>query len=173
MLYKYKNHVPQLGENCLTAPGSKIIGEVKMGSNCSIWYNTVIRGDICEIEIGDYTNVQENSALHVDHEMPLNIGSYVTIGHNAVVHACDVGDNCLIGMNATILSGAKIGDNCIIGANALVPENKEIPEGSLVLGVPAKVIRELSQEEKDHIHQHAVNYATLIEDHQNIEEISE
>jgi carbonic anhydrase/acetyltransferase-like protein (isoleucine patch superfamily) len=160
-----------MGQNCLTAEGSRIIGDVKMGDSCSVWYNTVIRGDIEKIEIGDFTNVQENSALHVDHEQSLFIGSYVTIGHNAVVHACKVGDNCLIGMNATILSGAVIGDNCIIGAGALVPENKEIPEGSLVLGVPAKVVRDLSEEEKEHIHQHAVNYAGLIEDHQKVEKV--
>jgi len=171
MLYKYKDKEPEYGKNCLFAEGSRVIGDVKLGDNCSIWYNAVIRGDICEVELGDYTNVQENSALHVDHEEPLFIGSYVTIGHNAVVHACTVGDNCLIGMNATILSGAKIGNGCIIGAGALVPENKEIPEGSLVLGVPAKVVRELSQEEKEHIHQHAVNYAGLIEDHQNVEKV--
>ncbi|MFW6280801.1 MAG: gamma carbonic anhydrase family protein [Halanaerobium sp.] len=171
MLYKYKDHIPQMGQNCLSAEGSRIIGDVKMGDSCSVWYNTVIRGDIEKIEIGDYTNVQENSALHVDHEQSLFIGSYVTIGHNAVVHACKVGDNCLIGMNATILSGAVIGDNCIIGAGALVPENKKIPEGSLVLGVPAKVVRDLSEEEKEHIHQHAVNYAGLIEDHQKVEKV--
>jgi carbonic anhydrase/acetyltransferase-like protein (isoleucine patch superfamily) len=171
MLYKYKDYIPKTGKNCLTAEGSKVIGNVKMGDNCSIWYNAVIRGDIEKIEIGDFTNVQENSALHVDHEESLKIGSYVTIGHNAVVHACNVGDNCLIGMNATILSGAAIGDNCIIGAGALVPENKEIPEGSLVLGVPAKVIRNLSEEEKEHIHHHAVNYAGLIEEHRKVEKI--
>ena len=171
MLYKYKNFRPVLGENCLNTPGSRIIGRVEIGDNCSIWYNTTIRGDIDEIKIGDYTNVQENSALHVDDDQGLYIGSYVTIGHNAVVHACKVGDNCLIGMNATILTGAEIGENSIIGAGALVPENKKIPAGSLVLGVPAKVVRELSQEEKEGIHQHAVNYAELIDDHQAVQEL--
>lgn len=171
MLYKYKNFRPVLGENCLNTPGCRIIGRVEIGDNCSIWYNTTIRGDIDEIKIGDYTNVQENSALHVDDDQGLYIGSYVTIGHNAVVHACKIGDNCLIGMNATILTGAEIGENSIIGAGALVAENKKIPAGSLVLGVPAKVVRELSEEEKEGIHQHAVNYADLIADHQDVQEL--
>lgn len=169
MLYKFKNHKPIIDSNVFLAPGSKIIGNVNIKSGSSIWYNAVLRGDIAEISIGKNSNVQENSSLHVDHDAPLNIGDNVTIGHGVVLHGCTIKDNCLIGMGATILNNAVIGENSIIGAGALIPEGKEIPAGSLVVGVPGKVIRELSEENRENLIAHAEEYVKLAEEYQSAE----
>jgi carbonic anhydrase/acetyltransferase-like protein (isoleucine patch superfamily) len=138
-------------------PGAKVIGEVNIAENASIWYNAVVRGDIGSIEIGKYSNVQDNCVVH----SPTVIGDYVTVGHAAVVHACRIEDNCLIGMNSTILDDAVIGRNSIVGAGALVTQGKEFNEGSLIMGVPAKPVRSLSGEEIENLKKHAVNYAQL------------
>ncbi|MGM0603739.1 MAG: gamma carbonic anhydrase family protein [Bacillota bacterium] len=171
MLYKFKAKSPKLKKDVFTAPGSKIIGDVELGEKSSIWYNTTIRADGFPIKIGSYTNIQDNSVVHIDEGLGTEIGSHVTVGHNAVIHACTVGDNCLIGMGATILSGAKIGKNSIIGAGALIPENKEIPEGSLVVGLPGKFIRKLSDEEIEGIYKHAEEYAGFAAEHMHIEAV--
>lgn len=141
------------------AEGVQIIGDVEIGENSSVWYNAVIRGDSNKIVIGENTNIQDNAVLHENHENALVIGDNVTIGHGAIVHGCTVGNNVLIGMGAIILDGAVIEKNCIIGAGALVTQNKVIPEGSLVFGNPAKVIRQLTEEEKDSILKNANQYA--------------
>ena len=141
------------------AEGAKIIGDVTIGEDSSVWYNAVIRGDSNSIVIGENTNVQDNAVLHTSHSHGITIGDNVTIGHGAIVHGCTVGNNVLIGMGAIILDGAVVEDNCIIGAGALVTQNKVIPAGSLALGNPAKVARQLKEEEKVAILANADEYS--------------
>ena len=140
------------------AEGAKVIGDVEIGEMSSVWFNAVIRGDSNSIVIGKNTNVQDNAVLHTSHGHGIKIGDNVTIGHGAIVHGCIIGNNVLIGMGAIVLDGAVIEDNCIIGAGALVTQNKMMPEKSLVLGNPAKVVRELKQEEMDSIQENANAY---------------
>lgn len=125
------------------APSAVLVGDIVVGSEVGIWFGVVARGDIERITIGARTNVQENCVLHTDSGYPLDIGANCTIGHSAIVHGCSIGDNTLIGMGATVLSGARIGKNCLIGANALITEGKVIPDNSMVVGAPGKVIREI------------------------------
>lgn len=153
----------KIADKVYIAEGAKVIGDVTIDENSSIWYNAVVRGDVNPIMIGKKTNVQDNAVLHVSHSHTLTIGNYVTIGHGAIVHGCTVGNNVLIGMGAIVLDGAVIGDNCIIGAGALVTQNKEIPEGSLCIGSPAKVTRELTEEEKSSIIENANEYVECIQ----------
>ncbi|EHP86468.1 gamma carbonic anhydrase family protein [Methanotorris formicicus] len=148
-------------KNVWIAKNATIVGDVELEEDVSIWYNAVLRGDLDKIIVGRGSNVQDNCVIHVSKNYPTIIGKYVSIGHGAVVHGCRIGNNVLVGMNATILNGAKIGDNCIIGANALVTQNKEIPPNSLVLGVPGKVVRELSEEEIKSIKENALRYIDL------------
>lgn len=140
------------------APGCQVTGDVRIGKNSSVWQNAVIRGDSNTVVIGNGTNIQDNAVLHEDDTHPLKIGDNVTIGHGAIVHGCTIGNNVLIGMGAIVLDGAVIGDNCILGAGALVTQNKVIPEGSMLYGNPAKVIRELTEEEKQSIRESAEHY---------------
>ncbi len=140
------------------AENSQVVGDVTIGKESSVWYNVTIRGDAAPITIGEGTNVQDNSVIHVDTDGPTRIGSRVTIGHGAIVHAATVADDVLIGMGAIILSGAQIGEFSIIGAGALVPEGMQVPPRSLVLGVPAKIIREVTEEEIARIHNGAQGY---------------
>jgi carbonic anhydrase/acetyltransferase-like protein (isoleucine patch superfamily) len=141
MKYKLKGKSPQLGENCFVAPSADLIGAVVMHDNASVWFNCVLRADNETITIGENSNVQDGSVLHVDPGFPIDIASNVTVGHKVMLHGCSIGENTLIGMNAVVLNGAKIGRNCIIGANALVTENTEIPDGQMALGSPAKVVK--------------------------------
>ena len=138
----------KIDSSAFIAPGAQVVGDVTVGSNSGIWYNAVIRGDSREIKIGNRTNVQDMAVLHVDKDYELNVGDNVTIGHSAVVHGCNVGNNVLIGMGAIVMNGAKIGNDCIIGAGALITENTVIPDGMMAFGSPAKVIRALSDNEK-------------------------
>ncbi len=147
-----------IDESVYIAPGAQVVGNVQIGKDSSIWYNAVVRGDSCLIKIGEATNIQDLACLHADSQDVLEIGDNVTIGHSTIVHACTVGNNVLIGMGAIVMSGAKIGDNCIIGAGALVTENTVIPEGSMVYGSPAKVIRKLTEEEMARILENARIY---------------
>lgn len=137
-------HLPAVGEYWV-APNAVVIGDVKMLPGSSVWFNAVIRGDNDMITLGENTNVQEGAVLHTDTGYPLTLGKGVTVGHRAVLHGCEVGDNSLIGINAVVLNGAKIGKNCLIGANALITEGKVIPDNSLVMGQPGKVVRELDE----------------------------
>jgi len=171
MLYKFKKKSPKIAENTFIAPGSHIIGDVEIAEHSSIWYNTVLRGDIKKIKIGKYSNIQDNSTVHVENNLGVEIGDYVTIGHNAVIHACKIGNNSLIGMNATILSGAEIGKGSIVGAGAVVPENTVIPPASLVLGIPAKVVRSITKEKIIELKQHALQYVDLAAEQETIEKI--
>jgi carbonic anhydrase/acetyltransferase-like protein (isoleucine patch superfamily) len=140
------------------APNAHVIGRVRLGSNVGVWFGAVLRGDNELIDIGEGTNIQEGAMLHTDPGFPLSVGAGVTIGHHAIVHGCTIGDGSLIGMGATILNGAKIGRNSIVGANALVTEGKEFPDGSLIVGTPAKVVRELGPETMEGLRISATNY---------------
>lgn len=139
---------PVLGRAVYIARGAVVLGDVTLGDHASVWYNAVLRGDINRIVVGHHTNIQDNAVVHLADDLPCLIGSYVTVGHSAIVHACTVGDQTLVGMGATILDGAVVGAQCIIGANALVTQGAQIPDGSLVLGTPAKVVRALAANER-------------------------
>jgi carbonic anhydrase/acetyltransferase-like protein (isoleucine patch superfamily) len=139
---------PKLGVGVYIARGAIVLGDVTLGDHSSVWYNAVVRGDINYIQIGHHTNIQDNAVLHLADEFPCIVGNWVTIGHSAIVHACKVGDECLIGMGATVLDGAEIGEQSIVGANALVTQFTQIPPGSLVVGSPAVVKRALSAAER-------------------------
>ena len=158
MFYDLKDKKPQnSGENWV-APNATIIGDVTLGKNSSIWFNAVLRGDIENILIGEGSNIQDGSVLHTDPGCPLKVGKDVTVGHLVMLHGCTIGDNSLIGIGAVILNKAKIGKNCIIGAKALITENKEIPDNSLVVGSPGKVIREVTEEEKKSVLENTKHY---------------
>ena len=141
------------------ARGAVIVGAVELGDHCSVWYNAVLRGDINRISVGHHTNIQDNAVLHLEDDLPCIVGNYVTIGHSAIVHACTVGDETLVGMGAIVLDGANIGRECLIGAKALVTQRTEVPDGSLVLGSPAKVVRALTAEERQRLKASAEKYA--------------
>lgn len=141
------------------AEGSRIIGDVTFGQDCSVWYNAVIRGDTASIKTGDRVNIQDNCVVHADPGTPVTIGNDVTVGHGAIIHGCSIGNNCLIGMGSIIMNHAVISDNCIVAAGALVSEGKVIPEGSLVMGIPAAIVRQLSEEEIQRITLSALHYA--------------
>ncbi len=150
---------PTLGQGVFVAPGAVVIGDVTLGDCSSVWYNAVLRGDINRIEVGHHTNIQDNVVVHLADEIPCLIGSYVTVGHSAVVHACTVEEGVLVGMGAIVLDGASIGAYSLIGAGALVTQGRRIPPGSLVLGSPAKVVRALSREERERLRESAEKYA--------------
>lgn len=140
--YRLGEHAPHLADSARVwiAPGAHVIGRVQLGLDVGIWFNAVIRGDNEPITVGDRANIQDNAVLHSDPGYPLTIGEGVTVGHGAIVHGCTIGDDTLIGMGATILNGARIGRGCIVGANALVREGAEFPDGSLIVGVPARIV---------------------------------
>ena len=149
---------PKLGEGVYLARTAVVFGDVTIGEHSSIWYHTVLRGDINRIVVGHHTNIQDNSVLHVADEFPCLVGNWVTVGHGAIVHACTVGDEVLIGMGAVILDGASVGEQSLVGAKALVTPGTKIPPGSLVLGAPAKVVRELTGEERSKLKLWAQKY---------------
>jgi carbonic anhydrase/acetyltransferase-like protein (isoleucine patch superfamily) len=158
MIYSVgERHVEFCGDYYV-APGASVIGSVILGHNANVWFNCVLRGDNDVITIGDNTNVQDASVLHVDPGFPINLGANVSIGHKVMLHGCSVGDNSLIGINAVILNGARIGENCLIGASALITEGKEIPDGSLVMGSPGRVVRSLTDVEIARISEIAGRY---------------
>ncbi|GLK51628.1 gamma carbonic anhydrase family protein [Maricaulis virginensis] len=147
-LYALGDSVPQTpgeGEYWI-APDAQVMGQVELRRNASVWYGAVVRGDVEAIIIGEDTNVQDLSVLHADYGVPLTLGKGITVGHRAMLHGCTVGDYSLIGIGATVLNGAKIGKNCIVGAHTLITEGKEIPDNSLVVGAPARVIRTLGED---------------------------
>ena len=147
-IFPYKGIYPTIGENVFLASGVKIIGDVELGDNSSVWYNSVIRGDVHYIKIGENTNIQDCSMLHVTNgKFPLNIGNKVTIGHSVSLHGCTLHDLCLIGIGAIVLDGAVVESNCMVAAGALVKQSFVVPSGKLVAGVPAKVIRDLTKDE--------------------------
>jgi carbonic anhydrase/acetyltransferase-like protein (isoleucine patch superfamily) len=147
-LDRFLSRKPKIGKGVYIARGAAVLGDVTLGDYSSVWYNAVVRGDINRIVVGHHSNVQDNAVLHLADDFPCLVGNYVTIGHSAVVHACTVGDEVLVGMGAVILDGAVIGKQSIIGAKALVTQGTKIPPGSMVLGAPAKVVRALTREER-------------------------
>ena len=149
---------PSIGAHLYIASTAVVLGDVTLGAHSSVWYNAVLRGDINRIVVGEYTNIQDNAVLHLADDFPCILGRYVTVGHSAIVHACTVEDECLIGMGATILDGAIIGAQSIVGANALVTQGTVISPGSMVLGSPAKVVRALKDSEKASLKSWAEKY---------------
>lgn len=166
MLYSFKDMEPKIGEGTWVAPSADVVGDVTCGKECSIWFGTVIRGDVHYITIGDRVSIQDLSMVHVTHHKkadrsdgyPTIIGNDVTIGHRVMLHGCTIEDACLIGMSATILDGAVIGKESIVGAGALVTKNKVFPPRSLIMGSPAKVVRELNDEEIKELYASASRY---------------
>lgn len=148
-----------------TAPNAAVTGDVELAEESSVWYGASLRGDLAPVRIGRRTNIQDNATVHVDTDTPTTIGDGVTVGHNAVVHGCTVGDDCLIGMGAIILNNAVVGEGSIIGAGALVTEGKQIPPRSLAVGSPAKVVRQVSDEELQKIRANAARYVTAARRH--------
>lgn len=142
-LYALDGHEPQIDPDSWVAPDANLIGRIVVGQGASVWFGSTLRGDNEPIVVGPGSNVQENCVMHTDMGFPLTIGRDCTIGHKAMLHGCTIGDETLIGMGAVVLNGAKIGKNCLIGANALITEGKEIPDGSLVMGAPGKIVRQL------------------------------
>jgi len=149
---------PRIGRQVYLAEGAIVVGDVTLGDFASVWYHAVLRGDINRIVVGDHTNIQDHAILHLAEDLPCQVGAYVTIGHGAIVHACTVGNETLVGMGAIILDGAVIGDQCLVGAGALVTQRSTIPPGSLVMGMPARVIRPLTAEERKGLRISAENY---------------
>lgn len=160
-LKKYLTKDPAIAPTAYIAPESVLIGDVRIGPRVSIWPQCVLRGDINYIEIGECSNVQDGTVIHMAENIPVIIGRYVTIGHLAMLHACTVENECLIGMHSTILDGAVVGHNSIIGAHTLVTQGMLIPPGSMVLGVPGKIVRSLSEEEQENLPQWAENYLEI------------
>jgi len=157
-LYALADSIPTVDPTAWVAPDANVIGNVVLRANSSVWFGTTLRGDNELIEIGIGSNVQENCVFHTDQGFPLVIGTNCTIGHKVMLHGCTIDDNSLIGMGATILNGAKIGKNCLIGAGTLITENKVIPDGSLVMGVPGKVVRELDAQAIKGLEMSAMHY---------------
>ena len=176
MIYPFKKWTPKLGTNTWVAPSADVVGNVTMGEECSIWFGCVVRGDVHYITIGDRTNIQDLSMIHVTHYKkedmsdgnPTIIGSDVTIGHRVMMHGCTIEDACLIGMSATILDGAVIGKESIVGAGSLVTKNKVFPPRSLIMGSPAKVVRELSDEDVKELYASASRYVDFKKDYTDL-----
>jgi len=165
-LYALDGIEPEIGPGAWAAPDSALIGKVRLLANASVWFGAVLRGDNEFITLGEASNVQDGAVMHTDMGFPLTLGKGVTVGHNAMLHGCTVGDYSLIGIGATVLNGAKIGKHCIIGAHALITEGKEIPDGSVVMGAPGKVVKqiekgleELLKASADHYVENAARYA--------------
>ncbi|MEG2017162.1 MAG: gamma carbonic anhydrase family protein [Clostridium sp.] len=165
MIKTIMGKTPVIHESCFIAENAAILGNVVIGEKSNIWYSAVIRSEGELTTIGKNTNIQENSTVHIDHDFPTTIGDDVTIGHNCIIHGCTVRNNVLVGMGSTILNGAEIGENTIIGAGSLVTQNKKIPSGVLCIGSPAKVVRELTEEEIESIRESAKGYIKLSEMH--------
>ncbi|MGI6467025.1 MAG: gamma carbonic anhydrase family protein [Sphaerochaetaceae bacterium] len=161
MIREYLGHRPQVDKAAFVASSAEVIGQVVLGQDASVWYCATLRGDNAPIIIGDRSNVQDNAVIHVNEGDPVHIGEDVTIGHTAIVHACTIHNRVLIGMGAIILDYSVINDDTIVGAGALVPMNKEYPPGVLLLGSPAKVVRELTDEEIMAIRTNAIHYIDI------------
>ncbi len=161
MIDREKMRNPLLDPETFVAENAMVIGRVVLKKGASVWFNAVLRADIADIVVGEYSNVQDNSVIHVDYDVPVIVGDYVTIGHGAILHACKIGNNTLVGMGAVILDRAIIGNNCLVAAGSLVPPGKTFPDGSLILGSPATVVRTLTEAEKEHIIKNARDYYDL------------
>ena len=158
-LYSLGDLRPQLGRAAWAAPSADLIGDVRLGARASVWFGAVLRGDNTPLILGDETNFQDGSVGHSDADFPLTIGARVTVGHQAILHGCTVADDCLIGMGARILNGAVIESECIVGAGALITEGKHFESGSLIVGSPARVVRQVTGQERELLRQSAAHYA--------------
>ena len=157
-VYALDGVAPQVAASAWIADSAQVMGSVELAEDTSVWFGTVIRGDTDHIRIGRGTNIQDGSVLHADHGKPLTIGAGVTVGHQVMLHGCTIGDDSLIGIGAVVLNGARIGRNCLVGARALVTEGKEFPDGSMILGSPAKVVRPLREDEIAGLRRSAQSY---------------
>lgn len=157
-VYQLDALTPQIEDSAWVADNAQVIGDVHMAADSSVWFSSVVRGDTATIRIGEGTNIQDGSVLHADVGIPLTIGKHVTVGHMVQLHGCTIGDESLIGIGAVVLNGAKIGKNCLVGAGSLVTEGKEFPDGSMILGSPAKVVRELTPEQIEGLRRSAQHY---------------
>jgi carbonic anhydrase/acetyltransferase-like protein (isoleucine patch superfamily) len=157
-LYQLDEHSPDIHPTAFVADSATVIGKVRLGDSVSIWFGATLRGDNELISVGDHSNIQEGSVLHTDLGFPLTVGKGVTVGHQAMLHGCTIGDGSLIGIQAVILNGAKIGKNCLVGAGALITEGKEFPDNSLIIGSPAKAVRSLTDEQITGLEKSAQTY---------------
>ena len=167
MIKEFTGKTPDVKNASFIAENASVIGDVVLAGGTSVWFNAVLRADVDKIVIGENSNVQDNCTVHCTEGYPVVIGKNVTVGHNAVVHGCTIGDNSLIGMNATVLDGAKIGKNCIVGAGALVTERKEFPDNSLIIGVPAKAVKALDENAVKGNVENAKHYTELAKNFSN------
>jgi len=157
-LYELEQMSPTLAETAWVADNAQVVGDVRLGEGASLWFGVVARGDSSHITIGRNTNIQDGSVLHADAGKPLHIGEGVTVGHMAMLHGCTIGDGAFIGIGAIVLNDAKIGKNCLVGAGSLVTERKEFPDGSMIMGSPAKVVRDVTPEQIDMFRKNALHY---------------
>lgn len=157
-LYSYKKIIPKIGSDCFIAKSADVIGQVELGDFASLWFQVVARGDVNKILIGENTNIQDLSMLHVTEDLPLVVGRNVSVGHSVTLHACTIGNGCLIGMGATVLDGAVIGENSLVAAGSVVSPGKVFPPGSYIIGIPAVVKRSLTPEEIDNYSNHYKSY---------------
>ena len=157
-IYELDGVAPRVAASAWVADNAQVMGDVSIGEGASVWFGTTVRGDTDTITIGAGSNVQDGSVLHADDGVPLNIGENVTVGHQVMLHGCTIGDESLIGIGAIVLNGAKIGKNCLVGAGSLVTEGKEFPDGSMILGSPAKVVRQLTPEQIEGLRRSAEHY---------------
>ena len=157
-IYQLDDLVPEVHPGAYVADSAQVIGEVSLAEDSSVWYGTVIRGDSDRISVGAGSNIQDASVLHVDKGFPLSIGERVTVGHQVMLHGCTIGDGSLIGIGAIVLNGARIGRHCLVGAGSLVTEGKEFPDGSMIIGSPAKVVRQLTPEQIEGLRRSAAHY---------------
>lgn len=160
-LARHLDRHPVIPDSCWIAATASVYGDVVFGERCSVWPSAVVRGDINSIRIGDETNIQDGAIVHLADEFGVVLGKRVTVGHGAIVHACEIGDDCLIGMHATVLDGAKVGEQCVIGAHALVTQGMEVPPGSMVLGTPGKIVKTLSDEARAGLKHWALKYVEV------------
>jgi carbonic anhydrase/acetyltransferase-like protein (isoleucine patch superfamily) len=158
VLYPYKGTMPQVAEGVFLAPGARVVGRVRLAREASVWFNCVLRGDSDTVIIGEGSNIQDGSIVHTDAGSPAVVGRNVTVGHGCIIHGCTIGDDCLIGMGTTILSGATLGPNCLVGAGSLITEGKVFPAGSVIMGRPAKVVRQVEERDLAMIRRGAENY---------------
>lgn len=157
-VYELDGVAPEVADSAWIADSAQVMGRVSLGQDASVWFGTVVRGDTESITIGEGSNIQDASVLHADQGKPLVVGRHVTVGHQVMLHGCTIGDESLIGIGAVVLNGARIGKNCLVGAGSLVTEGKEFPDGSMIIGSPAKAIRQLSPEQVEGLRQSAKHY---------------
>ena len=157
-VYALDDLTPELAESAWVAEGAQVMGNVRMAADASVWFGSVVRGDTETISIGEGSNIQDGSVLHADHGKPLTVGKHVTVGHQVMLHGCTIGDESLIGIGAVVLNGAVIGRHCLVGAGALVTEGKTFPDGSLIIGSPARVARQLTPEQIEALRRSAQHY---------------